>query len=65
MLALPNQNQPKVTTSLRARKGVAIPFRDIPRRNQFTGDCHVGLRPPRNDVVALGWFCHKVLDVTT
>ena len=26
----------------------------------FPGDCHVGLRPPRNDVVIFGWsFCIK------
>ena len=40
------QDQLQITTSLRARKGVAISL--IP-----AGDCHVGLCPPRNDVVVL------------
>ena len=25
----------------------------------FPGDCHVGLRPPRNDVVIFGWSFYK------
>ena len=45
------QDQPQITTSLRARKGVAISL--IP-----AGDCHVGLCPPRNDVVTFGWSFH-------